>query len=247
MARAKEAQRTWTAGDVLDELRALADAKNVEGMARFGISSNGTLGVSVVAQRALAKRIGTDHALARDLWATGVHEARQLAAMIDDAAKVTRAQLDRWARDLDSWDICDGFVFSLVRRTPFAYEEALEWSGSPREFVKRAAFSTMAALAIHDKPAPDHVMLQFLPVIRREAGDERNFVRKAVNWALRQIGKRNMALNRAAIETALATRADGTRSGRWIAADALRELQSDAVQQRLRARASRPAGVKAPR
>jgi 3-methyladenine DNA glycosylase AlkD len=159
--------------------------------------------------------------------------------MIEDPAKVTRAQMDRWARDLDSWDVCDGCAFSLFWRTAFAYEKALEWSTAPQEYVRRAAFSTIAALAVHDRLAEDASMLRFLPVIRREAGDERNFVKKAVNWALRQIGKRNIALNAAAIETAEAIRADGTRSGRWIAADALRELRSEAVQRRLRDQARR--------
>jgi 3-methyladenine DNA glycosylase AlkD len=238
MARVVAPERTWTADEVLAALCALGSAKGVEGMARFGISTRLTLGVPVPAERALAKRIGTDHALARELWATGVHEARQVAAMIDDPSKVTRAQMDRWARDLDSWDVCDGCALDLFRRTPFAYEKALEWSASPREYVKRASFATMAALAVHDRQAPDDSMLRFLPVIRREAGDERNFVKKAVNWALRQIGKRNLALNAAAIATAEAIRADGTRSGRWIAADALRELRGEAVQRRLREHAT---------
>lgn len=232
-------ETTWTAAEVIGELRALGSGKNVEGMARFGISPQGTLGVPVPAQRALATRIGTDHKLAVELWKTGVHEGRQVAAMIEDPAKITRAQMDRWARDLDSWDVCDGCAFSLFWRTPFAYEKTLEWSTSPREYVKRAAFSTIAALAVHDKLAEDASMLRFLPVIRREAGDERNFVKKAVNRALRQIGKRNVRLNAAAIETAEAIRADGTRSGRWIAADALRELRSDAVQRRLQDHAAR--------
>jgi 3-methyladenine DNA glycosylase AlkD len=154
--------------------------------------------------------------------------------MVEDPKTVTKKQLESWVRDLDSWDVCDGFATDFVDATPFAYELVVKWSTSKHEFVKRAAFATVAGLAVHDKRAPDEKLLRFLPIIRRESGDDRNFVRKAVNWALRQIGKRNIALNAAAITTAEQIRADGTKSGLWIAADALRELQSDAVQARLK-------------
>jgi len=222
--------------DVVAELRAMGNPRNVEGMARFGIASANTFGISVPALRALAKRTGKDHALALALWDTGIHEARSLAAMVDEPAKVTKRQMDRWAAQIDSWDVCDGCTFELFDRTPYAYDKAVEWSASKKEFVKRAAFSLMAALTVHDKKAPDAAFRAMLPIIRREAGDERNFVKKAVNWALRQIGKRNLALNAAAIATAEQIRADGTRAGRWVAADALRELRSDAVQARLAAK-----------
>ena len=221
----------------------MANPANVEGMARFGIASTNTLGISVTALRSLAKRIGRDHALALALWDTGIHEARSLAAMVDEPEKVTKRQMDRWASQIDSWDVCDGCTFVLFDKTPYAYEKATAWSARREEFVKRAGFSLMAALAIHDKQAPDARFLEFLPIIRRQAHDERNFVKKAVNWALRQIGKRNLALNAAAIETAEQIRADGTRAGRWVSADALRELRSDAVQSRLRSRARPKAGV----
>jgi 3-methyladenine DNA glycosylase AlkD len=184
----------------------------------------------------MAKRIGRDHALARELWASGIHEARVLAGLVDDPAAVTAAQLERWAKDFDSWDVCDGVCSNLFDRTPYAWDKAVAWSARSREFVKRAGFVLMAALAVHDKTAPDERFKNFLPLIEREAVDERNFVKKAVNWALRQIGKRNRALNRDAIAAAKRIRKVDSRSARWIAADALRELESDAVRQRLNKR-----------
>ena len=218
--------------EVVAELRALGNPVNVEGMARFGIASTNTLGITVPALRALAKRCGRDHALAAQLWATKIHEARILAGMVDDPAKVTPAQMDRWANQFDSWDVVDG-VCALFEETPYAYEKAKEWSAHRKEYVKRSAFTLIAYFAVHDKQAPDRKITQFLPIIRREAQDDRNFVKKAVNWALRNIGKRNLACNAAAIATAEQIRAAGTRAGRWIAADALRELRSDPVQRRL--------------
>ena len=224
-----------TVDEIVAELRSHANAANVEGMARYGISPVNTLGVNIPTLRAMAKRTGRDHALAQQLWATGIHEARILAAMVDDPSRVTKRQMDRWAADFDSWDVVDGCCGTLFDKTPYAYEKAFQWSASRREYVKRAGFVLMTQLAVHDKGAPDDAMLQFLPVIVRESGDERNFVKKAVNWALRQIGKRNRRLNAAAIATANKILALNTRSGRWIARDALRELTSDAVQRRLKA------------
>ena len=223
-----------TVDEIVAELRSHANPDNVAGMARYGISPLNTLGVNIPTLRALAKRAGRDHALAQQLWATGIHEARILAAMVDEPAKVTKRQMDRWAADFDSWDIVDGCCGKLFDETPHAYEKALQWSASRREYVKRAGFVLMTQLAVHDKRAPDETMLRFLPVIVRESGDERNFVKKAVNWALRQIGKRNRRLNAAAIATAREILELDTRAGRWIARDALRELTSDAVQRRLK-------------
>jgi 3-methyladenine DNA glycosylase AlkD len=222
------------AAAVIAELRAQANPRNVEGMARFGISSTNTLGISIPDLRALARRAGHDHALALELWDSGIHEARILAAMVDEPAKVTRRQMDRWAAGFDSWDVVDGCCSVLFDKTPYAYDKALQWSAARREYVKRAGFVLMAALAVHDKKAPDADLLQLLPVILRESSDERNFVKKAVNWALRQIGKRNRRLNAAASKTAGQILATDTRAGRWIARDALRELRSDAVQARLK-------------
>ncbi|HLA19352.1 MAG TPA: DNA alkylation repair protein [Dehalococcoidia bacterium] len=223
-----------TPGDVLDRLRALADPEAREGMARFGIETRQALGISIPTLRALGREVGRDHDLAGELWTSGVHEARVLAALVDDPRLVTEEQMERWVVQIDSWDVCDGVCSTLFDRTPFAYVKAAEWSARGEEFVKRAGFVLMAALAVHDKKAPDQRFLEMLPLIEREAYDDRNFVRKAVNWALRGIGKRNRNLNRAAIEAGERIRAQGSRAARWIAADALRELRSEKVRTRLK-------------
>ncbi len=213
----------------------MRNAKNVEGMARFGISTNNTLGVSIYDLRPIAKQIGKSHALALQLWGSGIHEARILASYIDDAGKVTEAQMEKWVSQFDSWDVCDQVCSSLFDGTKFAYDKAVEWSRRKEEFVKRAGFVLMACLAVHDKNANDEKFLAFLPIIKRESCDERNFVKKAVNWALRQIGKsRNKRLNKAAIKTAKEISKIGCKAANWIASDALRELESPAVQARLR-------------
>jgi 3-methyladenine DNA glycosylase AlkD len=232
-------RRQWTLDEALDRLRVLGDPRNVEGMARFAISSSSTrvYGISVVALRQLAREIGRDHALAEQLWTSGVHEARHLACMVEEPAKITSAQLDRWVRDLDSWDVCDGFAYSTVSELPVAWRKVERWAKSREEFVRRAAFAAIAGLAQHDKRAPDADFMPLLALCEQYAHDDRNFVKKAVNWALRQVGKRNLALNRAAIATAERIQAQGTRPARWIAADALRELRSDAVRSRLRTQA----------
>jgi 3-methyladenine DNA glycosylase AlkD len=218
--------------EILARLHALANPDNVAGMAHYGINTQGTLGISIYTLRPIAKEIGRDHALALALWDSGVHEARILASYIDDPLQVTEAQLERWVLDFDSWDVCDQ-VCDLFGRTPFAYPKAFEWTLRSEEFVKRAGFVLMAELAAHDKKAPDEKLAQFLPVIVRESADERNFVRKAVNWALRNIGKRNRHLNELAIETARQIHQIPSKTARWIATDALRELTGEKVQARL--------------
>ena len=223
-----------TPGDVLDRLRALADPEAREGMARFGIETRQALGISIPTLRALGREVGRDHDLAGELWTSGVHEARVLAALVDDPRLVTEEQMERWVVQIDSWDVCDGVCSTLFDRTPFAHAKAAEWSARDEEFVKRAGFVLMAALAVHDKKAPDERFLEMLPLIESEAYDDRNFVRKAVNWALRGIGKRNRNLNRAAIEAGERIRSQGSRAARWIAADALRELRSEKVRTRLK-------------
>jgi len=227
------------ANDLVAELRALANPANVEGMARFGISRNGTLGISVTALRRIARGIEPDHALAAALWASGIHEARMLATIVEVPARVTSHQADAWARDLDSWDVCDGFAFDLMSRTPLRWTKPATWARSKHEFVRRAAFSLIAGLAAHDREAADAQFIALLPLVREHAIDDRNFVKKAVNWALRQIGKRNMALNRQAVAIAKELRASESRSARWIGADALRELTSEATRSRIRAKAVR--------
>jgi len=219
---------------VLLKMASLASEKNVEAMKRFGITGVKAFGLSAPMLHRLAKEIGHDHALAEELWRRGIHDAHHLAALVDEPARVTDEQMERWARDFNSWDVVDTCCRYLFLYTPFAWKKAVEWSRREEEFVKRAAFSQMAYLAQHDRRAPDSRFIRLLPILRREAADERNFVRKAVNWALRQIGKRNLALNRRAIAEGRRIRALDTRAARWIAADALRELESDAVQRRLR-------------
>ncbi len=218
---------------ILKRLRRLANPVNVAGMARFGINPTNSLGISIPALRTIAKDIGTNHAIAQSLWASGIHEARILAGFIDDPTRVTGAQMERWVAGFDSWDVCDQVCSGLFAKTPHALRKATAWSRRNEEFVKRAGFVLMAALAVHDTRAPDAVFERFLPMITREAADERNFVRKAVNWALRQIGKRNRRLNRKALATARAIERVDSRAARWIATDALRELTGKAVQERL--------------
>jgi 3-methyladenine DNA glycosylase AlkD len=218
---------------VIEELKALANPDNVAGMARFGISTTHTLGISMKTLEPIAKRHKKDHVLALQLWDSGIHEARLLAVMIDDPKQVTEAQMEAWVNDFDSWDVCDQACNRLFDKTPFAYQKAVEWTSREATFVKRAGFVLMATRAVHDKKAPDQPFIDFLPIIEREAGDERNFVKKAVNWALRQIGKRNAPLNAVAIQTGEAIRKQDSKAAKWVAADALRELTSAAVQGKL--------------
>ena len=217
----------------MGELRRRASPKAVAGMARFGIQTGKALGVSIPQLRDVAKHVGTNHELAQKLWKTGIHEARILASMIDDPEKVSEDQMERWGTDFDSWDVVDGCCANLFDKTEFAVRKAYEWSKRKEEFIKRAGFVLMAEMAVHDKKASNRTFLDFLPVIVREASDQRNFVKKAVNWALRQIGKRNSALNAAAIKTCVDISDSTSRSAKWIAADALRELTSAPVRKKL--------------
>lgn len=222
--------------DVIAWLTRHGTPRNVEGMARYGIRSAKVLGVSMTTMRPLVKQLGRDHAFAQRLWATGWLEARILASFVDEPLRVTPAQMDRWARAFDNWAVCDSVCLHLFNRAPAAWAKTREWSRRDEEFVKRAGFALMAALAVHDKAAPDAAFVRLLPLIERGARDERNFVKKAVNWALRQIGKRNTALNRAAVAVAKRLARREERAARWVGTDALRELTSGAVQQRLRSR-----------
>jgi len=219
--------------EIIRKLKSYSNPKNVTGMAKFGINPKNTLGISIPILRQLAKEIGKNHSLALQLWDSGIHEARILAGFIDNPKEVTEKQLESWVKDFDSWDVCDQVCMNLFDRTAYAFQKAVEWSKSDKEFVKRAGFTMMASLAFHDKKATDEKLLQFLPIIKREATDERNFIKKAVNWALRQIGKRNSSLNRQAINTAKEILTLDTKVSKWIASDALRELISESVQKRL--------------
>jgi 3-methyladenine DNA glycosylase AlkD len=224
-----------TVANVLSKLEAKAKPKNVEGMAKFGMSVKSRLGVSVPEMRKIAKEVGHNHPLALALWKTGIAEAQIVAALIDDPAAVSSAQMDRWVKDFDSWDVCDQACLSLFDKSPLAWQKIPEWAEREEEFVKRAAFALIAGLAWHDKQAVDQTFVDLFPILMKGADDDRNFVKKAVSWAIRNIGKRNPKLNRAAVKLAKDIQRMDSKAARWVAADAIRELQSEAVQRRLNA------------
>jgi 3-methyladenine DNA glycosylase AlkD len=218
---------------VLEILKSMANAKKVGDMARYGINPKNNLGISIYKLRLLANDIGENHQLALKLWDSGIREARLLACFVEDSQMVTSEQMDSWAKDFDSWDICDQACTSLFDLNPLAWKKVIEWADRKEEFVKRGAFSIIAGLAVHDKKAEDSKFESFFSIIKREAIDERNYVKKAVNWALRNIGKRNLKLNKMAIKTAKDIQEIDSKSARWIASDAIRELNSERVQNRL--------------
>ncbi|OPX60768.1 MAG: DNA alkylation repair enzyme [Methanobacterium sp. PtaB.Bin024] len=219
--------------EIIQELESLSNPEDVEGMARFGINPKKVYAVRIPELRRIAKNTGKNHELALKLWEEGYRETRILACMIEDPNLVTSEQMDEWAVDFDFWEICDQCCMKLFRMTPFAYQKIFEWSQYHEEFTKRAAFTLIAVLAVHDKKAPDEKFEQFFPLIIRESTDDRNYVKKAVNWALRHIGKRNRDLNRKTIVIAEEILKIDSKSAKWIAKDALRELKSDKVQKRL--------------
>jgi 3-methyladenine DNA glycosylase AlkD len=223
--------------DVLPWLKRRGTRRNVKGMARYGLEAKRVFGVPMGTLLSLSKRLGKDHALAMALWESGWYEARLLAALVGDPERVTRRQMNAWAASFENWADCDTACFKLFDRTPFAWEKARQWSTSPRLFVKRAGFALMACLALHDKEAPDKRFLAFLPVIEQGARDERNFVKKAVNWALRSIGRRNLELNAAALVVAKRLALSEEAAPRWVGKDALRELASSKVRAQLARRA----------
>lgn len=211
--------------EVLAMLRARAQPGAVEGMARFGMTPDGRLGVSVTDMRRIAKPLGRDHDLALALWETGIPEARILASMVDDPAQLTEAQMERWVADFNSWDVCDQVCMNLFDKSPLAWWKASEWAQREEEFVRRAAYALIACLAWHDKAAPDEAFIHFFPVIKTGATDRRNYVKKAVSWALRQVGKRNANLRHAALEAARDIGQMDAKPARWIASDVVRELE----------------------
>jgi 3-methyladenine DNA glycosylase AlkD len=216
-----------------------ASQKVKDGMARYAIPSARAFGVPVGALRAHARKLGRDHGLAAALWATGWYEARMLATFVDDPAAVTPAQMDRWCRDFDSWAICDTACFHLFDRTPHAWKKVEQWAGRKDEFVRRAAFALLASLAVHDKAAGDAAFLRGLALVEQAADDDRNFVKKAVNWALRTVGKRNPVLHAEAVAVSRRLAARDDAAARWVGKDALRELTGAAVTRRLAARSDK--------
>ena len=240
---AQTTRKEWSVGRVVAELRRLGTKRNVEGMARYGIRAKKVFGVPKPKLDELARKIGKNHALGLELWSTGIQDAKILAGLISEPGKVSGAQMELWVRDFDNWDSCDGTCCHLFVFAEPAWEKAFVWTKRKDEFQKRGGFALAAYLAYRDKSAGDDKYLSFLKVIEREADDERNFVRKAVNWALRNIGKRSLRLNRAAIATARRLRKRESRAARWIAADALRELEGVAVQARLRGKGRKSDGI----
>jgi len=218
---------------VLERLRAVARPDQVAGMARYGMAAERRLGVSVPDMRKIARQVGTNHPLALALWETGIAEARIVASMVADPRQLTGEQMEAWVIGLDSWDVCDQLCMNLFEKSPLAWEKIEAWSQREEEYVRRAAYALIACLAWHDKKAADERFIALMPVIRRGATDGRNYVKKAVSWALRNVGKRNRCLHRVAIETAHQIQALDSKAARWVAADALRELESQAVQRRL--------------
>lgn len=220
--------------EIIKKLKSLSNPKNVEGMARFGLVSKNTLGIKKPVMDKIAKEIGKNHELALKLWASNIYEARVLAALIDDVSMLSEKQMEDWVRDFDSWGVCDNTCMNLFDKTPMAYKKAIQWSKRQDEYVKRAGFALMAALAFHDKKAGDEKFEKFFIAIKRHSNDERNYVKKSVNWALRQIGKRKENLNKEAIKVAREILKIDSKTAKWIAQDAIRELTSVAVQKKLK-------------
>lgn len=220
-------------GQIIRRLRSNANPRKVEGMQRFGIQGKTMFGTPMPQIRKMAKEIGKDHELALKLWNSGIHDARLLACFVDEYEKVDEKQMESWVKDFDSWDIVDQCCINLFDKTPFVEKKIREWTNRDKEFIKRSGFVLMAAKSVHDKKAKDSEFERYFPIIKKEAHDERNFVKKAVNWALRQIGKRNLNLNRKAIKVSQEIEKMDSKAARWIAKDALRELRSESVQKRL--------------
>jgi 3-methyladenine DNA glycosylase AlkD len=220
--------------EVLEKLKSKANPDAVEGMSRYGMASEKRLGVSVPDMRKIAKEAGKDHVLSLGLWKTGIPEARIVAAMVGEPEKLNEEQMEDWVKDINSWDVCDQVCMNLFEKTPLAWKKILDWSERKEEFVKRTAFSLIACIAWHHREARDEEFIHLFPVIKGAAADPRNFVKKAVNWALRNIGKRNLNLNKAAVEAAKQIQLMDSKPARWIARDALRELESEKVRKRLK-------------
>jgi 3-methyladenine DNA glycosylase AlkD len=218
--------------DIVERLKSKANPNNLEGMARYGISTANRFGNSIPFLRKLAKEIGKNHKLALELWEEGIDETKILASMIGEEDKLTEAQAEKWVADFNSWDVCDQVCMNLFKKLPFAKKKIKEWSKGKEEFVKRAAFSLIACIAVYDKEKPDNEFMKFLSLIKKAATDERNYVKKAVSWALRNIGKRNKNLNKEVIKFASELEKTDSKSGRWIARETLKDIQREKVKKR---------------
>jgi 3-methyladenine DNA glycosylase AlkD len=229
-----------TVDEILKYLESIGSPENVAGMARYGIVTKKAYGCSAPQLHEFTKKLkktATDrHQLAIDLWKTGIHDARAVAYLIDDPKQVTEKQMDAWVRDFDNWAICDSACNQLFVFTPFAYKKVYEWSASETEFIKRAGIVMMAGLALHDKKGDDAEIAKFLPILESKSDDDRNFIKKAVNWSLRQIGKRSFYLHGLALKTAERIKTRDTKAARWIAADAIRELSNPKTIERIKTR-----------
>ena len=224
------------AKEILKALKPLGKPENVEEMSKFGIASDTAYGVPIPVLRKFAKEFKNNHKLAQELWNSNVHEGKLLAAFIDNPKEITEEQMQEWVNDFYSWDICDQICSNLFDKTPFAYDKAIEWSKEEKEFVRRAGFVMMAVLAVHDKNANNEKFLQFFPLIEIYSDDDRNFVKKAVNWALRQIGKRNLLLHKKVLSLAKKIKKLDSKSAKWIAADAIRELENEKIIKRIKSK-----------
>ena len=220
--------------EIIKELKKHSNPKDREGMARFGINPDKALGVRIPVLRKLAKKLGKNHELAQQLWDTEIHEARILATMIDDSKLVTEKQMNSWVKDFNSWDLCDQCCSNLFDRTPYVHKKILQWTKDERDFVRRAGFVLIATASVHRKDWEDKDFERYFPLIEKYSDDNRNFVKKAVNWALRQVGKRNKSLNKKAISVAKKIQKLDSKSAKWIANDAIRELENPKIQERLK-------------
>jgi len=219
--------------EIMHEFKSKSNHKSIEGMVRFGITPDKTFGIRIPERRKMAKRIRKDRELAHKLWELGYRETMILASMVDVPEQVTEEQLEKWVRNFDYWEICDQTIMNLFEKTKFAYTKAFEWGVSEEEFIKRAGYVMMARLAVSDKEAEDQSFIQFFPLIEKGSTDSRIMVKKAVNWALRQIGKRNLKLNKEAIKVAKTIAQLDSTAEKWIAKDVIGELESESVQKRL--------------
>ncbi len=227
-------RRELSCSEITERLEAAADPAHREKMARFGITADHPFGVPVTVQKAIARECVKSLPLAKELWDTGRHEARMMASMLAPPSAFTSAMMDEWTESFASWDICDGCCFNLFRYTPYVWDKIPEYARREEEYVRRTAFALIAGLAIGDKKAPDEKFLPFLPLIEEYSADNRNFVRKAVNWALRQIGKRSLTLHEKAMEVSLGLASRPDKSARWIGSDAVRELSDPKITARIK-------------